>query len=58
MYLIAGLGAILAYYTPPRAGVGQAVLLTVLNGTAAVAAFRAAARTHGQTRVVWVALGA
>jgi diguanylate cyclase (GGDEF)-like protein len=57
VYLAAGVGAIIAYYTLPRAGVGQAVLLTLLNGTAAVAAYRAAARTHGQTRVVWVALG-
>jgi diguanylate cyclase len=58
VYLTAGVGAILAYYALPTAGVGQAVVLTVLNGTAAVAAFRAATRTHGQTRVVWVALGA
>jgi diguanylate cyclase (GGDEF)-like protein len=57
VYLTAGVGAILVYYTFPRAGVGQAVLLTVLNGTAALAAFRAAVRTGGQTRVVWVALG-
>ena len=57
VYLTAGVGAILAYYALPRAGVGQAVVLTVLNGTAAVAAYRAATRTHGQTRVVWVALG-
>jgi diguanylate cyclase (GGDEF)-like protein len=56
VYLIAGIGAILAYYALPRAGVGQAVLLTLLNGAAAVAAYRAAARTHGQTRVVWIAL--
>jgi diguanylate cyclase (GGDEF)-like protein len=58
VYLTAGVGAIFVYYLLPKAGVGQAVLLTVLNGTAAIAAFRAAARTHGQTRVVWVALGA
>src|SRR5258706_15594721 len=57
VYLSAGIGAILVYYTLPRAGVGQAVLLTVLNATAAVGAFRAAVRAHGQTRVVWVALG-
>ena len=57
VYLTAGVGAILAYYALPTAGVGQAVVLTVLNGTAAVAAYRAATRTHGQTRVVWVALG-
>lgn len=57
VYLIVGAGAISAYYALPRAGVGQAVVLTVLNGTAAVTAFRAATRTHGQTRVVWVALG-
>jgi diguanylate cyclase (GGDEF)-like protein len=57
VYLTAGVAAILAYYALPKAGVGQAVLLTVLNATAAFAAFRAARRTHGQTRVVWVALG-
>jgi diguanylate cyclase len=57
VYLTAGVGAIVVYYALPRAGVGQAILLTVLNGTASVAAYRAAARTHGQTRVVWVALG-
>jgi diguanylate cyclase (GGDEF)-like protein len=57
VYLTAGVGAILVYYLLPKAGVGQAVLLTVLNGTASVAAYRAAARAHGRTRVVWVALG-
>lgn len=52
VYLIAGLGAILAYYTLPRAGLGQTVLLTLLNGTAAVAAFRAAGRTRPDPRGV------
>jgi hypothetical protein len=57
IYLSLGIGAILAYYALPTAGVGQAVVLTLLNGTAALSAYRAAARTHGHTRVVWVALG-
>src|SRR6187397_2116633 len=57
VYLIAGAATILVYYTLPRAGVGQAALITLLNGSAAVAAYIAAARTHGQARLVWVALG-
>ena len=58
IYLTAGIAAILAYYTLPRAGVGQTVVISVLNATAAVAAYRAASRTHEHTRLVWIALGA
>jgi diguanylate cyclase (GGDEF)-like protein len=57
VYLSLGVGAICAYYALPRAGVGQAVLLTLLNGTAAVAGLRAARRTRGYNRVIWLALG-
>jgi diguanylate cyclase (GGDEF)-like protein len=55
--LALGLTAIGIYYLLPQGGAGQATLLTTLNGTAAVWAFRGASKTQGRTRVVWVSLG-
>jgi hypothetical protein len=57
VYLVLGLVAIGIYYLLPTAGVAQAVLLTVLNGTAAGCAFMTARRTHGRARTVWASLG-
>ncbi|MDX6286540.1 MAG: diguanylate cyclase [Frankiales bacterium] len=56
VYLVLGAAAITTYYFLPRAGVGQAVLLTVLNATAAGLAYRGASKTHGRARVVWASL--
>src|SRR6266704_2287861 len=57
LLLLAGLGAIFGYYLLPQAGVAQAVVLSVVNAAAAVAAFVAAVRSVGLSRVVWVSLG-
>ncbi|MEY2449012.1 MAG: hypothetical protein QOH79_2488 [Acidimicrobiaceae bacterium] len=56
-YLVVGLALIGGYYLLPRAGTAQAVLLTALNASAAIAACVAAARTRGATRVVWLSFG-
>jgi diguanylate cyclase (GGDEF)-like protein len=56
--LAVGLGAIGVYYFLPRAGTAQAVVLCLVNATAAVAAFRATARATGLVRLVWISLGA
>ena len=42
----------------PKAGLAQAILLTVANGSAVVAALRAALRTSRLNRLVWIALAA
>jgi diguanylate cyclase len=57
LYSAVTAAAILAYYVLPRAGVAQAVVLTVVNGTAAALALRTARRTTGSARVVWASLG-
>jgi hypothetical protein len=57
LYSAVTAGAILAYYLLPRAGAAQALVLTVVNGTAAAAALRAARRSNGSARVVWAVLG-
>jgi diguanylate cyclase (GGDEF)-like protein len=57
-YLVVGIAFIGAYYLFPRAGVAQAVVLTCLNASAAIAAFVAAARTRGSARTMWLSLGA
>lgn len=54
--LVLGVVAIGAYYQLPKAGWAQCILLTVLNGTAAVAAGVAALRSHGWQRTVWVSM--
>jgi diguanylate cyclase (GGDEF)-like protein len=58
VYLGIGTAAIALYYRLPRAGVAQGVLLTVVNATAFIAAFRTVRRTNGLARIVWLALGA
>ena len=58
LYAAAGAVAILVYYQLPKAGVAQAVLLTAANGSAVVAALRAALRTTRLNRLVWIALAA
>jgi diguanylate cyclase (GGDEF)-like protein len=57
VYLLVGGAAIMAYYFLPDAGVAQAVLLVVVNAASAAAALRAAARTTGPARLVWMFLG-
>jgi diguanylate cyclase len=54
--LALGLGAIGGYYLVPEAGVAQAVILCVVNLTAAVFAFRVASRARGLDRTVWLGL--
>lgn len=56
VYLVAGLGAIAAYYRLPKAGWGQCVLIVLLNTTATVVAAWAASRSRGWSRVAWVSL--
>jgi diguanylate cyclase (GGDEF)-like protein len=55
--LFAGLVAIGCYYAMPQAGVAQAVILCLVNATAAAAAFTAAVRARGLSRVVWTFFG-
>jgi len=56
-YAALGAAAIAAYYMLPRAGVGQAVVLVIVNTASVVATTRAAVRARGTIRVVWIALG-
>lgn len=56
VYLLVGLGAIVAYYQLPKAGWGQCILLTSLNATAAFVAIWATFKSRGWTRVVWLSL--
>jgi diguanylate cyclase (GGDEF)-like protein len=56
LYAALGTAAILVYYLLPKGGVAQAILLTVVNGSAAVAAVRAAVRASRLNRLVWAAL--
>ncbi|HZC53114.1 MAG TPA: EAL domain-containing protein [Mycobacterium sp.] len=55
--LVLGLAAIGGYYVLPQAGVGQAVVISLVAATGAVAALIAACRGRGLTRVVWACLG-
>lgn len=54
--LAAGTVTIVVYYLLPTAGFSQGILLTVLNGMSAGSAARAACRTRGRVRRVWVPL--
>jgi diguanylate cyclase (GGDEF)-like protein len=56
VYAALSAAAIALYYVLPRAGVAQAVVLDLVNATAAVVILRTALRTRGTARVVWVAL--
>jgi diguanylate cyclase len=58
LYGALGAAAILVYYLLPKGGVAQAILLTVVNASAAAAAWRGAVRANGLNRVVWAALAA
>ena len=58
LYAALGAAAILVYYQLPKGGVAQGILLTVANGSAVVAALRAALRTSQLNRLIWIALAA
>src|SRR5579864_4372143 len=58
LYAAVGAAAILVYYQLPKGGIAQAILLTAANGSAVVAAVRAAVRTTQLNRLIWVALAA
>jgi diguanylate cyclase (GGDEF)-like protein len=58
LYAALGTAAILVYYMLPKAGLGQALLLTSANASAVVAAMCAALRASRLNRVVWIALAA
>ncbi len=58
LYAAVGAAAILIYYLLPKAGLAQAILLTTANGSAVVAALRAALLTSRLNRLVWIALAA
>jgi diguanylate cyclase (GGDEF)-like protein len=55
--LLAGVVAIAVYYAMPQAGVAQAVILCLVNAAAAAAAYTAAVRAHGLSRIVWAFFG-
>jgi signal transduction histidine kinase len=57
MLLVAGVVATGGYYVLPEAGVGQAVVLCAVNAVGAYAAYVAAARAAGLSRIVWLFLG-
>jgi signal transduction histidine kinase len=57
MLLVAGVVAACGYYILPEAGVGQAVVLCLVNAVGAYGAYVAAARAAGLSRIVWLFLG-
>jgi diguanylate cyclase (GGDEF)-like protein len=57
IYLALGVTAIGIYYLFPTAGIEQAVLLTLVNVSAAACALTTARKTRGQVRTIWLFLG-
>jgi diguanylate cyclase (GGDEF)-like protein len=57
IYLTFGLAAIGIYYLLPTAGVAQAVLLTLINASAATCALTIARKARGRARTIWLFLG-
>jgi hypothetical protein len=58
LVLALGVALVAGYYFLPSGGPAQALILTLINGFAAVSALRIATRAEPRTRTVWAALGA